>query len=265
MTDGTGSRMMEQVLDFAMQERVAFHFLDTSLAPSDAVASRHRGVLQAWTRPLEVAFEAPQAHSGAFAEATGGSLWIETEVGEALDKAMEFEGGRYWLGVYLNPSTRKKPPKIKIKSRRDGVKVTYGRGRIQEKDDTPAVRATVVTGDEVDAAEGDRKVLPFKLGFPSRDLDYQPDDELMKVNLSLHLVLHDSQGRYLASSYHMLEHSYESTGGEAGNESVLVLRGGLEAPPGRYQLVALVQNTVTGKQGSVMQELNVGAAGEPTW
>jgi len=86
---------------------------------------------------------------------------------------------------------------------------------------------------------------------------------MMKVNLSLHLVLHDDQGRYLASSYHMLEHSYESTGGEAAAESVLVLRGGLEAPPGRYQLVALVQNMLTGKSGNVMQELNVGASSEP--
>jgi len=265
MTDGTGLQRMEQVLNQATRERVAFHFLDTALAPSDAVASRHRGILQAWTRPLEVAFESPQAHSGAFAEATGGSLWIETEVSDALEKAMEFEGGRYWLGVYLNPSQRKKPPKIKIKSRRDGVKVTYGRGRVQQKDDSPAVRATVVTGETIAAAEEGKHVLPFKLGFPSQDLDYLADEEMMKVNLSLHLVLHDDQGRYLASSYHMLEHSYESTGGAAGGDAVLVLRGGLEAPPGRYQLVALVQNTLTGKQGSVMQELNVGVPEEPTW
>jgi hypothetical protein len=70
-------------------------------------------------------------------------------------------------------------------------------------------------------------------------------------------VLHDARGRYLASSYHVLEHSYESTGGDAGNESVLVLRGGLEAPPGTYRLVALVQNTLTGKLGRVVQDLTV--------
>jgi VWFA-related protein len=261
VTDLRIFKQLDQVIDLAVRERVAFHFIDSTDEPPPFYAASARGMILEGYRPSTTAWESAQVGLRTIAGATGGSFQRERDLLRGIDQAMEAEGARYFLGVYLDSPLRgRRMPRVDVNTTRPGVSLSVGKGVRPKAGAFESASGKISTGAPI-LREGTGDILlPFLIGFRVRDLDYQVQEGRLVAGLSLQVVVQTPDGTHLTSSYKMLEHSLRQAGGGE-DEGVLAVRGGLEAPPGEYRVLAYVRNLLTGKGAKASLEIDLGGGG----
>jgi hypothetical protein len=267
--DSDSLHQLDRVLDIAARERVAFHFVDTTVQPVVTGGARRIEMMYPTSKPVEVAYTAPQGHLRHMADETGGGFWETDSAYDGLQRALDAERGRYVLGLSLDDSGADGAlPKVAVSTRRAGVTIVVGRSaRVPEPENVIGGRIT--PGDPIALPDGRRILLPFLLGIEVADIGSAPaksrknkdttpedlPDDSVEATLSLQLSLQTADGRHIATSYHWLRHGAKSD--TPGSSRVLAFKGGVEGPPGDYRLVAYVRNSENGRSGTIVREVSL--------
>ncbi len=250
--------LMKKLLALVENERVSFAIVDPTIAPAGNIAASKKGFNQSQTRPVEVAFEAAQQVSRAIARDTGGIFLEERNLLEGMRKAAHLESGRYYLGVTPPSSLREgaRIRRVRAKCSRPGVKLRIGRGAGFRSGHTGdlAMRFALPRRQSLDA-KGELVVQPFTLGFRAADLEYINHEGQAIAEMTVHIRVETLEGERIAHVFHDLHHLVES--GNTPSSGVLTLTGKLEAPPGRYRLIAFLRSLQGEQRATAVREIDV--------
>jgi hypothetical protein len=190
---------------------------------------------------------------------TGGNVVRHFDLTDAGSRVLEYEEGRYTLGFYASEQlTNEELRKIEVKSRRRGVRVSTGRGSYVGRSVDRALEGRFLLQPPVrSAARDDAVIVPFRLEIDPQELGYRLVEEVYRAGLTLHLVAETAAGRSLAEVYHFFIHEYGAATWEGNRAQALTLSGAVEAPVGRYRLVAKAHNPLMGVGGQVVTEIEV--------
>ena len=198
-------RRQRRLVDQALRARVVFDVIDRSRPPSGTAGARWGSPAAGASDPFLVAFRASQASLEEVSAATGGFFLEQQTIGKALSTADSIERGRYRLGFYAVPGmTARDLRRIRVRSRRRGIRFSLGRAIPRSPDDPP-------TDPERGRIAIDRS-RPRGDGLPGRFVPFAVllDPELLRSHagraspeegLTLHLRLEDDRGRVLAELF----------------------------------------------------------------
>jgi hypothetical protein len=144
---------------------------------------------------------------------------------------------------------------------------TYGRPI--EHHPQLGIRSEILLGQPVrgrGALGSKRLKVPFQLRIEPEDLGYIVGREFSEVTFTLHFTLSDSEGRGLADTYHLVNHSYPSSVWSTEEREPVTVTGWAELPTGEFRLAARVRNPKLNLEGRAEQPLRVeeGSRERPT-
>ncbi len=253
------------LFDFAIQQRVSLSFVDRSTAPMDSIsASQSRANMPAaW--PMKVAFSAPQDDLEKVARMTGGVFTASTNLYSGLSDTLETLAGAYVLGYYPNELLRPAElAKVKIRSSRPGIRLTYQRG-FYPRETGKKIGGAIALGashrvDKATPEDGPRRMrLPFEVQIDPRTLRYEEGSEEASGTFSLHVRVQNAAGRTLADSYHVITHAYPLDVWKSGEMAPVIVPGTVELTPGSFRLSAYVRSVREGLEGEFFRMLQVPA------
>ena len=254
---------MDRLTDMAIRHRVTLHFVDRNLPPSADFSARLGLDFQPGARPLQAAFEAPQWDLEELATHTGG-IFVGSpgELHAGLKKAMDVEQGGYFLGYYVDAyRSREELAKVKVNCTRGGVKISHRRGYYDQGGSGTIVgRIDLGKRRQVTAEGRQGQFVPFRVQADPYVLGYEVSQHVAEAHFTLHFLVRGEDGRLLADSFHFISHGYPREIWEANEAEPVTLQGWVEAPVGRYTLVAYLHNSRTGRDGELTRELVVDGA-----
>ena len=263
---GEGARReMDSLLELAVKNSVALTFVDRSLAPSGDFGASLGTPYQPGVRPIQTAFQAAQNDLREIAATTGG-VFIETpDVFEGLSEARDMERGTYTLGYYISEyRSSKKLAKVKVSTKRNGVKINHRRGYYKKPSFDDIVGEIRLGKGSLRSASGDllpdgAAHVPFALLVDPKNIGYESTEPpgAMSSQFTVHVRLMTEQGRVLADSFHFLNHGYSLKIWNSGETGPVRVTGWVEVPPGKYRLAALFTSPKNGRSGDLSGEIEV--------
>ena len=263
---GEGARReMDSLLELAVKNSVALTFVDRSLAPSGDFGASLGTPYQPGVRPIQTAFHAAQNDLREIAATTGGVFIDTPDVFEGLSEARDKERGTYTLGYYISEyRSPKKMARIKVTTKRNGVKISHRRGYYKKPLFDDIVGEIVLGKGTLRSASGDllpdgAAHVPFALLVEPKNIGYESTEPpgAMSSQFTLHVRLMTEKGRVLADSYHFLNHGYSLKVWNSGKTGPVRVTGWVEIPPGKFRLSALFTNPKNGRRGELTGEIEV--------
>ncbi len=259
LAQGRGGHLLGELAEKAEHERVSFAFIDPTMRPAGHLSVAMRGLHQAGTRPVEVAYAQAQQFARDIARETGGVFLEERDIGKALDELAHIDEGRYFVGV-APPEQLKKTARISrvhMSCSRPGVTLSYGRGTSHRSPDSGRLHTRIAIPSKTHSEPGEDGLIaqPFSIGFRAAELSYEIVGKQAVAEMTLHLRVENLDGELLTHVFHDLHHVVPE--GSEGASGILTVRGTLEAPPGSYRLVAFLRSLQSDLRATTIRELTI--------
>lgn len=256
---------LTQLVDLAVERRVSLNFVDRNSAPSGDVDASQGYTYQPGAFPMQTAFTAVQMELEEMAKNTGGVfIHSANDLYRGVKYVEKLQQGAYELGYYVDhPSQIKRMNKVRIDTKRKGVRITHSRGyyRRPKGSTLEAMGEIKVTGmrpsSQSDGQEGEFHFAPFKVEVDPYRLGYEVGKGAAGADLTFHVRIDDEDGRTLTDVYTFTAHSYPLDVFRAGNAEPLMFEGWAELPPGLFRIVATVGNPKSGHSGEFVKTVEI--------
>jgi VWFA-related protein len=248
----------DRLIEYGRQEAVTLHFVDASRPPAGGGGAQKRSVGRG-LNPVTIAYTKPRTYLQHMADATGGILVAEPDLGEGLRRLRDAERGRYIVGFYSDVALdRKALAKLELSATDRKTTLLTSRNVERERRGVDESRGTIDVGEPIPLTEDrEGEFLPLRFEVPQSALGHTAQGEIMVANLTLHVRLRTAEGRFLADSFHFFAHTYPAGESEDRRDARLAVRGWLEAEPGRYLLEGVFRNSRTGSEAVVEREIEI--------
>lgn len=254
---------LDRLLRLAIANKITLNFVDRARSPTGDVSAGQAHALQPGARPMLAAFTATQEDMKEIAASTGGIFAASTDLAVGLRKVIAAQEGGYELGYYMDES----PPtdrlaKVSVSSTRKGVRIHHRRGYYAQKASaTASLKGRIVLGPPMPLHDNGRQGThySFRIELDPTAIGYVVAGDEASANFTLHFIVQNEQGQHVAESFHFINHAYPRAVWESGQSEPVVIPGWVEASPGAYALLAVVRNTVTGREGQITTAMEVGS------
>lgn len=256
---------MQRLMRFAFENNVSINFLDRSPMPSD-LSVRQRRELQPGYRPQMTAYQIAQQGFDELATSTGGSFIASTDVHRGMQQSLDRMEGGYYVSFYVDHAEELDEDRltgIELRSTRSGVSLKHRRAfegvRRNERTEPHRIRGIIQVGmAEPEEFEGTRGYfVPLRLVLDPRDLGYEPQQDLVQAEFTVHVSLRTPKGMLLADSYNVLTHSYPRSVWNGGEIEPPELQIWADLPDGDYFAEAVITVPRTGSEGTIRRHIAV--------